>query len=366
METGQEAAFSEVSEILAHYDLGDLITIERNDRGYINTSYAIETVSKGQRQRYFFRRYKSGIQEMEIKFEHSLINHLLAENFSLIARVYETQQGSTYWKSHSQDDQDLPIFYAIFDFLPGEDKYTCVNPRCTLLEIKNSAAVLASFHNAVADLSPQGQRFEPKILELLPQIQETINNSFQLSKGTVFDTYLYENASLIQDICQKAERYFADLQTSNWSQIVIHCDFHPGNLKFEQEEVVGLFDFDWSKIDLRCFDVALGIWYFFVSWQGDQDGVLRVDEGRVFLQEYQSALRKLPNLDPITRDELQNFPMMILLGSLFVVNWAVSDFYSREVDPEDYRMWLRHCVKFIRWFSNSGYQSLQRGLSLFE
>ncbi len=359
MELGQDSAFSEVSKILAYYDLGDLITIERNDRGYINTSYAIETLSRGERKRYFFRRYKSGIQEMEIKFEHSLINHLLEKNFSLVARVYATKQGSTYCRFYEQENLDRPIFYAIFDFLPGEDKYTCVDPHCTALEIKNSAAVLAGFHNAVADLAPQGQRFEPKILELLPQIQERINQSSRLSKGTIFDSYLYENASLIQDSCQEAERYFADLQTPNWSQIVIHCDFHPGNLKFEQEEVVGLFDFDWSKLDLRSFDVALAIWYFFTSWQGDQDGVFRVDEGRAFLREYQSTLRRLPNLDPMTRSELENLPMMILLGSLYVVNWAVTDFYSRDVDPEDYKMWLRHCVNFTRWFSSSGHQLMQ-------
>jgi homoserine kinase type II len=231
-----------------------------------------------------------------------------------------------------------------------------------LLEINNSAAVLAGFHNAVADLSPQGQRFEPQILDLLPQITKTINHSIQLSKDTIFDSYLHENAALIQDSCRTAEKYFADLQTSKWKQILIHCDFHPGNLMFEQEEVVGLFDFDWSKVDLRIFDVGLAIWYFFASWQGDQDGVLRLDEGRDFLHAYQSTLQNLSDLDPMNQEELNNLPMMINLGNLYNVNWAVTYFYTKEVDPEEHLIYLRHCVNFIRWFSVSGHQLLQRDL----
>jgi homoserine kinase type II len=362
MNQGQEAEFSELRDILANYDLGDLLSIEQNERGYVNTSYAIETLNRGERQKYFLRRYKSGIQEIEIKFEHSVINHLLDKNFTLIARAHATKQGSTYYKSLIGDEPDRPVFYAIFDFLGGEDKYTCINPKCSLREINNSAAVLACFHNAVTDLSPQGQRFEPQILDLLPQITKTINHSIQLSKDTIFDSYLHENAALIQDSCRTAEKYFADLQTSKWKQILIHCDFHPGNLMFEQEEVVGLFDFDWSKVDLRIFDVGLAIWYFFASWQGDQDGVLRLDDGRDFLQAYQSTLQNLSDLDPMNQEELNHLPMMINLGNLYNVNWAVTYFYTKEVDPEEHLIYLRHCVNFIRWFSGSGHQLLQRDL----
>ena len=39
----------------------------------------------------------------------------------------------------------------------------------------------------------------------------------------------------------------------------IHCDFHPGNLKYENNRVVGIFDFDWSKIDLRLFDLRMAV-----------------------------------------------------------------------------------------------------------
>ena len=39
----------------------------------------------------------------------------------------------------------------------------------------------------------------------------------------------------------------------------MHCDYHPGNLKWVDEQGVGLFDFDWSKLDYRVFDIARGV-----------------------------------------------------------------------------------------------------------
>lgn len=363
MSPGQSIIFAIIQDILSNYDLGELISYEQNERGYVNTSFTIETTKKGDQQRYFLRRYKSGIQEVEIEFEHSVISHLRDKNFNLIAKVYPTKQGSTYFKKYLDDDGEQPIFYAIFDFLEGEDKYTCVDPHCTLLEIKSSAAVLAKFHHAVIDLFPKGQRFEPGILELLPQIRKSVKNRDKKSKGKKFDEYLQENISLIMDSCETAEQYFTDQHTSDWPQYLIHCDFHPGNLKFQAEKVVALFDFDWSKIDLRCFDVALAIWYFFVNWKGDQDGILRLDESRVFLDNYQLKMQNLLESGPLIENELQDLPMMTNLGNLYVLNWAVNDYYSKDVDAEEYLIWLRHCVNFIRWFNDSGYEHMERAVT---
>jgi homoserine kinase type II len=365
MNIEQGSAISEISGVLSNYDLGELVSIERNDRGYVTTSYRIETKFEGEYAQYFFRQYKSGIQETEIQFEHSVINHLLEKKFALIAKVFKSKQGFTYIKEFIGTNEESPetIFYAVFDFLRGEDKYDCVDPHPSLREIRNSAIVQAEFHHAVADLIPQGQRYEPKILGLIPQIAPKIHQNLQTPKGTIFDAYLSENEKLIGEVCDEAGQYFAELDNSNWDEILIHCDFHPGNLKFFGEEVVGLFDFDWSKIDLRSFDVALAIWYFFADWRADQDGVLRIDEARIYLREYQSALNQLPDLDPISQIELSHFPMMVNLGNLFVLNWAVTDFYMNDVDPELYLKWLKHCVKFSQWFSRSGQRLIEKELT---
>jgi hypothetical protein len=55
MNPDQIAAISEIKDILVNYDLGELIDLERNERGFVNTSYAIETIKQGKSQKYFLR-----------------------------------------------------------------------------------------------------------------------------------------------------------------------------------------------------------------------------------------------------------------------------------------------------------------------
>jgi homoserine kinase type II len=352
MKLDEFAAGSEIERILANYDLGELLDFDRDERGYNNTSYAITTRRNKTVQQYFFRRYKSGIQEEEIIFEHDIVNHLLSKKFAPIARVFRTKGGNTYCIQFDEGDQKRQIFYAIFDFIPGEDKYTWVENECSNLELQRSAEILAQYHHAVADLQPGGHRFEPKIFELIPQIGENILSSLNQLKGTAFDAYLQDHIDDILANLSFAKEYLKSNIFSDCPQIVIHCDYHPGNLKFDGEQVVGLFDFDWSKIDYRCFDVALAIWYFSSIWKGEFDGTLIQDKVQVFLNSYQTTLSALPDLVPLNETELRHLPIMIGMANLYILNWTIPDYYSKDVDPEEYLIYLKHGVNFIRWFAD--------------
>lgn len=346
---------AEIQDILQNYDLGDLVDIERNERGYININYLIETMKAGRKSKYFLRRYKSGIQETEIEFEHSIINHISAQGFSLVARVIETRQGDTYL---IRFEDDLLIFYAVFEYLEGEDKYTWIDPKCSPSELSNAAAILARLHGAVVDLKPKGRRIEPKILELLPQIADRIQQGPGLSKGTEFDSYLLEHSPLILRNCKITQQKLISEGAAGWPQLVIHSDYHPGNLKFEGVEVVGLCDFDSSKIDFRCFDVALAIWYFVTDWVQGRDGQIRLRDFELFLDAYQSNLHQFPEIDPLSEIELSNLPLMINTASLYILNWTVTDYYSNDVPPDEYLVYLRHSVNFCQWYEQEGEQLL--------
>src|SRR3990170_1431524 len=164
----------QLKEILEYYDLGKLVDLEKNKRGYINTSFAIQTIKDGRQRQYFLRKYKAGIREPEIQFEHSLINHLVAVGAPPVARLHRTRDGDTFVRQFAGADDREGVFFSIFDFLSGEDRYTWVNPRCSPEERQDSAVVLAHFHNAVSGFQPQGQRAEANIFELLPQIAANV------------------------------------------------------------------------------------------------------------------------------------------------------------------------------------------------
>ncbi len=337
-------ATTELKEILEQYDLGELVDLERDKRGTVNTSFAIQTVRGDKPAKYFLRMYKKGIREAEIQFEHSLIDHLVRAKSPPVARIFRTRQGKTYLRRFDG------AFFAIFEFLPDEDRYTWVSPHCSGEELANSAIVLAQFHNAVSGFKPEGQRNEPKIVELLPQIASNIATCPERSKHTAFDACLLEHLDMLLRDIDVTLAKLSEPGALELPQLIIHCDYHPGNLKFRGSQVTGLFDFDWSKVDARCFDVALALWYFCTNWGEQRDGELRLQDVKTFLVAYQGYLQS-HIARPLSPVEGKYLPHMINASNLYVLNWAISDYYQKDNDPQEYLTYLRHNLNFTRWFT---------------
>lgn len=354
---------SQLKEILAeHYKLGELVEYQQLHLGYCNISYIIWTEAAGRKVTYFMRRYKKGIRATEIEFEHSVINHLIEQDFDLVARVLPTRDGSTYVERlESEGDRVAPIYYAVFGFLPGEDRYTWVSPRCTRGELECSAAVLASFHSAVYDLAPAGKREEPNILQLLPAIAASIEQWASQAGETVFDACFLEHLDLIRAAIEGARQAITEQAYAGLVHQVVHCDYHPGNLKFQDKQITGLFDFDWSKVEARCFDVAHALFYFTTSWEGNHDGELRLDEVGAFLHAYQEKTREGHPAGPLGEAELAILPHLIDASNIYVLNWTLADFYGSEVDPRDYRVFLEHSVHLMQWLgTGDNWQRLEQ------
>lgn len=355
-------AGNEIEDVLEHYKIGELFRYEMLDRGYVNVSYSIETVAKGrsgepsahETTRYFFRKYKRGITEQEVSFEHSVISHLVEQDFDLVAALIPTVDGETYVKRGEQEAVGVgtPVFYALFEFLPGEDRYTWDRPACSDDDLKRAAAVLGDYHRAVYGLEPKGQRTEPKIHALLPLMAERMEQHLAESRDTVFDAYLRQHGDLVQEEIDGTLQALRHRGCGEMTQLVVHGDYHPGNLKFEDSEVTGLFDFDWSKIDARGFDVGLALVYFCTAWEPERSGEFKLPVAAVFLQAYQHALAGLPGVGPLDDAELACLPHMIAAGNLYVLNWALEDFYGKDVDAQEYWRYLHHHVSLIRWLRN--------------
>jgi homoserine kinase type II len=358
---------SEIKAILKYYDLGELVECERNDRGYVNTSYAIEVMAGGSIHKYFLRRYKKGIKKEDIDFEHSLINHLLDKKFAPVAGIIKTRAGGTYVHRLEDERDKEGVYYAIFEFLNGEDRYTWVSPVCQSEELISAAQVLAQYHHTVYGFLPQGKRSEASIQTLLSELASLVAGARDRTKNTLFDACLIEHAPIILENIAETLSAVNEPDCKAGARLVIHCDYHPGNLKFSGSRATGLFDFDWSKLDLRCFDVGLALFYFFTGW-GEQDGVLRLEDVALFLVAYQNALQNLPGVGPLSPGELKYLPHMIHAANLYVLNWTILDYYAKDVDPQEYLVYLQHGVNLIRWLARpeSGIKLEQMLLSVQE
>jgi homoserine kinase type II len=299
--------------------------------------------------------YKKGIKEEEIKFEHSIINHLAKKSFRLVAPVLRARDGKTYVKQ-SQDSIEAgrgeAIFLSLFEFLPGEDRYTWDNPACNDEELRNGAAVLAQYHDAVSDLHPDGRRYEPRIIDLLPLVAENIRVVEKRAGRTGFDSYFLENVRPILKAIDRIRESIDEKAYEDMVHLPIHCDYHPGNLKFQDGNISGLFDFDWAKVDVRCFDVALAITYFCSTWEDGQDGNLQLNKTAAFLETYQETLVGASGIGPLDEIELTFLPDMIAASNIYVLRWDLEDFYAKRADPDEYIGYLRHNVRVMRWLED--------------
>lgn len=332
-----------------NYDIGKVTEVYEIFGGYVNRSFGIYAEKDDGQKEYFVRKYKKGITDKEIMFEHNLINYAIDNGFDIAAGLIRTKTQSTYIKIEINGVTD---YYAVYRYLPGEDKYSWDNPNCTDAEYASSAQVMARFHNAVRSFDPQGlERIEPKIMEFLPTRYDVFKGYAEKDVHSKYHTYYLKQVDMILDVIQHS-----DIPTDVWTKMPFtpcHNDFHPGNLKYSNETATGIFDFDWSKIDLRLFDVCLGIAYFCSSWDDETDGVLRLDKCEIFLKSYQKKLEEMDGLQPLTAEEKNYFPTMMAVANVYLLNWDICAYYEgSDLNEYEYIAYLSHNVRLMKWIES--------------
>jgi homoserine kinase type II len=250
--------------------------------------------------------------------------------------------------------------------LSGEDNYTWVKNRCTDRELDSAARVLADFHRCAYGFDPRGlAREQPPIMDLLHSLPTTFKDCATQATGTPCDEYFVAKLPAILEVIEKGTAIESRLQGTPF--IPVHCDFHPGNLKWVDQEAVamrpvewsgssctGFFDFDWSKLDYRLFDVGLALAYFCSSWEGTDSGELWLDKVAIFVRAYQDEAAKHDEPGPMSEAELALLPRMIANGNVYVLNWDVTAYYEDKgaVNEDEYLTYLKHQVMVMEFIES--------------
>ena len=329
------------------YDLGRVVDAFEVFGGYNNRSFRVVVEQNSLTKEYFLRKYKSGIAEKEILFEHALITHAMVNGFDLLAGIIPCRDGSTFVSPAIGKNK-----FALYQFLAGEDKYTWDNPLMEESEYESAARVLALFHNASKGFGEHDfGRVEPGILDLIDGMPQLFSSYTLPDRNTKFHDYFITVLDSIL-VSIKAN----NLSGRDAEQMVrnpIHCDYHPGNLKFDGGKVTGVFDLDWAKIDFRLFDVCLALIYNSVDWGGSSDGRMDLEKCGLFLKCYQAALVEMKGLSPLSRVEMDNFPAMLAMANFYLLSWEISDYYcGTEKNEYEYLAYFKHSVRQMHWIEN--------------
>lgn len=336
-----------VEVIEGFYDIGKVKDAFEVFGGCINRSFRVIVEKDGTEQDYFVRKYKLEITENEIHFEHAMITHALHNGFQLLAAIIKDRNGDTFVSPEISRNK-----FAVYQYLEGEDKYTWDNPLMQGSEYASAAEILAAFHSAARDFKPRRLgRVEPGILELVDGLDRSFTQYSKKNRSTKFHDYFTDNLDKILSAIEG--NTISEKDAKSMPVLAIHCDYHPGNMKFRDGQVIGIFDFDWSKIDLRLFDVCLALVYNSVHWGGRQDGIMLLDKCALFLKSYQSTLKSLNALSPLSDSELDNFPTMMAMANFYLLNWDITAYYTGgEKNDYEFLAYLKHNVRQMDWIES--------------
>jgi len=340
--------------VAGEYDLGEVAAVDQVLGGTENLSFAVTTRCDAGQRRYFLRKYKYGTVEREIRYEHALVRHIRSKGFELPAAVLETRDGDTLvTRQELRDGERVARFFAVYEMLGGENAYTWTENRCTDAEYEDGARVLARFHAAAHDFDPGGlYREQPPIMDFLVTLPDTFRGLAARATGTKYDAYFIERLPGILEAVERGLALAPELD--GLPRCPVFCDYHPGNLKWSGERAVGLFDFDWAKLDYRVFDVAVGLVYFCSSWEDQDDREMRLDKVELFVRAYQDEAARLGGEPgPMGADELAVLPRMTAIAALYVVNWDIVAYYKeRRPNDDEFLFFLEHNVAFVEFIED--------------
>lgn len=355
-ETSQMAmSRSQLNHLMAHYyHLGEIVDACEIFGGYTNRAFGVVVRDEnGELHDYFVRKYKRDITAADIEVEHALVEYSAAHGMDEISTVIRTIDGKSFVQlEEEKEGQRIHRYFALYTYLPGNDDYDWINTKLSPEEDRDFARIVAKFHNSVNGFNP-GEKAEAKIMDMMDQLPSYFvecNKLPGISPTDRFDMLFRDIREDMIQYCLKVKEKITPQLLAEMPMCVCHCDAHPGNVKWDHGKCVGIFDFDWAKLDYRLFDVCYAIMYTCSSWEAHTDGTIWLDRAGFFLDGYTRFLKEEGTMPSLTDAEKEAFPYMMLASCLYLVNWCTCYYADFEnLNEFEYFYYLAHTVKMIRF-----------------
>lgn len=309
-----------LTEFLAAYDLGAVLTLAGIADGVENSNYRLVT----ERGQFILTLYEKRVAPEDLPFFLGLMDHLAGKGVPCPTPI------------HGRDGRALRSLCgrpaALVSFLEGSSPRRVRAEHCGAL-----GAALARLHVAAADFP----LLRPNALSVdswRPLFEACRAGADQVQRGLEDEV-----ARELDDL----ERHWpADLPRG-----VIHADLFPDNVFFRGSELSGIIDFYFACTDLVAYDLAICL----NAWCFEPDGAFNITKARQMLAAYR-AVR------PFTAPELAALPLLargaalrFLLTRLYDWQNQVEGALVRPKDPLEYLGKLR----FHRGLSGPGAYGLE-------
>ena len=294
----------DLAQLLAHYDVGRLLSFKGIAEGVSNSNWLLETTQG----RFILTMYERRIETHDLPFFLGLLDHLSAANCPVPRTIHDCD-GAAY---RMVDGKAV----ALIEFLPGLSPSTP-----TEAQARSVGAALGQMHRAAQDYpGTRNSTLEPQdTLEILDQC------------GT--DALAGIDPAL-PDILPIGAQIVAD-----WPEhlpgSIIHSDLFPDNVLMLGDEVTGMIDFYFAATGAMAYDLAVT----HAAWCFDDTGeACDPALGAALIAGYES-------LRPLSDDERAALPLLAQGACLRFIASRAQDWLET---PEDALVRRKDPMDFMR------------------
>lgn len=231
-------SLEELSAVLSHYALGSLSAPPQAGGGTANANVTLETPEG----KLFLKRRNPKYASLEyVAFDHRLMEYLAP--FQLGTPLAQRTLEGDRWLLWQEQ------VYELYPFQEGEER-----DSLSFAELASTGECLAQFHTASRQFPPTTGKNWQRYHAPAP-----IRTGIKAIHAELRQRLSPSDLHFLEEQLCLLENDFPDTRYHALPKVIVHGDYHPGNLKFQGEQVSGVFDLDWATLQPRVLDIADGV-----------------------------------------------------------------------------------------------------------
>lgn len=246
----EKFAPDELAVVLSHYDVGVIKSANEYPRG---SRQAPKLLLSSPRGRYLLKRRATGKDDpFKVAFAHALVSHLRTREFPTPALLGTRDEDNSMLQLHGR-------VYEMWEHVDGE-RYDG-----SLEQTTRAGWTLAAFHEAVEDFQtewnpPAGSYHDSQ--NVRTGLNAIPSTTAEHDSVVGHEAELLNLTQNLQDLYDEAAGAVNRAGFHDWPSMIVHGDWHPGNMLFKGERVCAVLDFDAARLQPRIIDIAYGMLQF--------------------------------------------------------------------------------------------------------
>ena len=232
----------ELAIVLSHYELGEIESLRVYPRG---SRRSPKLRIKSRRGEFLLKRRAPGSDDpYRVAFAHDLQLHLAQRDYP-VPGIIGTRDNNSMLQLNGRTYELFNYIHGIrYDRTQGQARQVGIMLGQLHAHLANFRSryepPLASFHG-VGEIDAKMAMLPPAVFSAEPQTDRPgVAESVEYLRRAYIDAAQRVNA----------------LGFRTWPRCVLHGDWHPGNLLYREDVIVGVLDFDSARLEPRVVDVA--------------------------------------------------------------------------------------------------------------